>query len=188
MNQNTTPQVPGVMLYRHFYEALSSLEHETVGHLTIALMEYAFFDVEPKLPPEQEVAWAFMKNYVDRDAARYALKVAHRRAAAEKRWEKETGKANASKAPLSKGKTLPGGERCHTECDREGGGAGSPQASLGDSRKKNPSTADAVPLPFTREALEALPQEKKKEEKTFGNIEWMEQHVYRDEKGVIRYR
>ncbi len=98
MNQTTTPQVPGVMLYRHFYEALSSLEHETVGHLTIALMEYAFFDVEPKLPPEQEVAWAFMKNYVDRDAARYALKVAHRRAAAEKRWKKEEGKTAAPKA------------------------------------------------------------------------------------------
>lgn len=96
---NGTTQIPGVMLYRHFYDALSSLDHETVGQLTLALMEYAFFDVAPQLPAELQIAWTFMKNYADLDSQRYTLKVAHRRAAAEKRWAKEEKKSPPVAAP-----------------------------------------------------------------------------------------
>lgn len=96
---NGTTQIPGVMLYRHFYDALSSLDHEAVGQLTLALMEYAFFDVAPQLPAELQIAWTFMKNYADLDSQRYTLKVAHRRAAAEKRWAKTEQKS--AKSPLA---------------------------------------------------------------------------------------
>ena len=172
--QSTTSQVPGVMLYRHCYDAFQGLSLETVGQLTVALMEYAFFAVVPDLPAELQVAWSFLKNYADRDAERYALKVTHRRAAAGKRWEKEAEKEN----------TPTGTQQKRPPCER---GLLS-EAKLGDSKKRIPPSAlTGSHLPLTREALDTAPQEKK-EQQTFGNIEWMEQHVYRDEKGVIRYK
>ena len=175
MNQNSAPQVPGVMLYRHFYDALSSLDHATVGRLTVALMEYAFFDVEPTLSPELEIAWAFMKNYVDRDGARYALKVAHRRAAAEKRWEKGEGTKAPPSPPLAS--TSGGGGRAAA---RSEGACAGPE--------KAPPVSPAASQPPQRWGQETHPPLPKKEQQPFGNIEWMENHVYRDEKGVIRYR
>ena len=90
---------PGVMLYRHFYTALSALDHETVGRLTMALMEYAFFGAEPQLPPALSVAWTFLKNYADRDANNYRHKVTQRRTAAEKRWQEGAGKKTKKPVP-----------------------------------------------------------------------------------------
>ena len=158
MNQNTAPQVPGVMLYRHCYEALSSLEHETVGRLTIALMEYAFFDVEPKLPPEQEIAWAFMKNYVDRDRANYQAKIQRRRDAVEKRWSRE--RVKAAKPEVS------------TDSTSVNGGLRAGRPTTHQEASCNNVGRDAH-----------IPPQNKETEPTYDGL-----YPYRDEKGIIRYK
>ena len=171
MNQNSATQVPGVMLYLSMYDALKDMPKEDIGALVLALMEYALYGVIPDFTGINAMAWNFIRSYADADRKRYEMTVARRRAAAEKRWEK----GEKEKTPTGTQQKRP---PCVKGAPRSGGGL----------TQNNPSVCPSgSPLPFTREALDTAPQEKK-EEKTFGNIEWMENHVYRDEKGVIRYR
>ena len=181
MNQNSAPQIPGVMLYLSVYDALKDMPKEDVGALLLALMEYALYGVIPDFTGINAMAWNFIRSYADADRKRYEMTVARRRAAAEKRWEKGDKKAppspplTSTSAPLAS--TSGGGGRATARSE----GACSGVAAA-------PPVSPAASQPPRRWGQDtALPQEKK-EEQTFGNIEWMENHVYRDEKGVIRYR
>ena len=155
--------------------------------LLLALMEYALYGVSPDFTGINAMAWNFIRSYADADRKRYEMTVARRRAAAEKRWEKEAGKANASKTspspPLASTSAAPwphprGG--CRGEAVTGGAAAKPTQApsvtALGGATSPRGGGKD-----------ESTPSAKK-EEQAFGNIEWMENHVYRDENGVIRYR
>ena len=168
-----TAQIPGIMLYRHLYEALSSLEFEAVGRLTLAMMEYTFFDLEPQIPPELEIAWSFLKNYADRDSARYLEKVRRRRDAAEKRWAKE--KAPIDSVPHSP-LPLPLGEVPRR------GGEGTDKSS--HSLPSQSRSARQLPQGGSQESAPSSEHSPSPEiEPSYDGL-----RPYRDEKGVIRYK
>ena len=81
-----TTHPPGVMLYSHFYDALKALPLDMVGTLTLALMEYNMFGTIPEFNGTLAFAWAFIKDYADRDRKRYEEISSKRRLAATLRW------------------------------------------------------------------------------------------------------
>lgn len=99
MEENTNPQPRGVMLYTNFYDALKDLPDETVGKLLLALMRYTIFGEVPDFDPLTMTAWSFLRNYADNDRKRYAETVERRRAAVEKRWQREKAASPEKKTP-----------------------------------------------------------------------------------------
>lgn len=87
--KSTSP--PGVMLYSYFYDALKRLPLEQVGTLTLALMEYNIFGTVPQFDGTLAFAWAFIKDYADRDRKRYEEIRSKRRLAAAMRWARDHG-------------------------------------------------------------------------------------------------
>ena len=109
---------PGVMLYTGFYESLKTLPDEMVGKLLLALMEYSFLGVVPEFDGALACAWAFLKDYADYDAVRYQRSVERRRAAAEKRWQREKADSPEKKTPSNS--TFPKGISTPTASAHDG--------------------------------------------------------------------
>lgn len=86
---------PGVMLYFDMIDSLQCLSAEEQGELFLAILRYAQSGTQPQLSPASRVLWGLIRARIDRDTAHYYQVVENRRLAAQKRWSKARGDANA---------------------------------------------------------------------------------------------
>ena len=83
-------QQPGVMLYFDVRESIAQLSYAEKGMLLDAILDYGQHRQEPvfegvALP----LIWPFVRKDIHRDSERYEAMRAQRKAAIEKRWQKE---------------------------------------------------------------------------------------------------
>lgn len=79
---------PGVMLYFDIKPGLKHLTLEEKGKLLTAILDYADDGLLPDFDGALGVAWDFIAQRVDADAARYQAKCEQSKAAALSRWGK----------------------------------------------------------------------------------------------------
>lgn len=79
---------PGVMLYFDIKPGLKRLSLEEKGKLLTAILDYAGDGLLPDFDGALGVAWDFIAQRVDADAARYQAKCEQSKAAALSRWGK----------------------------------------------------------------------------------------------------
>lgn len=91
--------LPGVMLYTGFFSAMEKLPDDDLGRLIRALIAYTRSGTEPNFDGALDCVWGFLKDYADYDALRYQRSVERRRAAAEKRWQREKAASPEKKTP-----------------------------------------------------------------------------------------
>lgn len=77
---------PGFMLYLDLREPFGTLADEQVGRLVNAAMNYVAEGTEPEFEGMERIAWMFLRQSLDRDAARYDERCVKASRAARKRW------------------------------------------------------------------------------------------------------
>ena len=83
-------QQPGVMLYFDVRESIAQLSYEEKGMLLDAILDYGQHGREPEFAGGGLCfIWPFVRKDIHRDSERYEAMRAQRKAAIEKRWEKE---------------------------------------------------------------------------------------------------
>ena len=83
-------QQPGVMLYFDVRESIAQLSYEEKGMLLDAILDYGQHGREPEFAGGGLCfIWPFVRRDIHRDSERYEAMRAQRKAAIEKRWEKE---------------------------------------------------------------------------------------------------
>lgn len=83
-------QQPGVMLYFDVRDSIAQLTYEEKGMLLDAILDYGQKQQEPDFPERTlTLIWPFVRKDIHRDSERYEAMRAQRKAAVEKRWEKE---------------------------------------------------------------------------------------------------
>ena len=83
-------QQPGVMLYFDVRESIAQLSYEEKGMLLDAILDYGQHGREPEFAGGGLCfIWPFDRKDIHRDSERYEAMRAQRKAAIEKRWEKE---------------------------------------------------------------------------------------------------
>ena len=83
-------QQPGVMLYFDVRDAIAQLSYEEKGRLLDAILDYGQHGQEPQFAGGGLCfIWPFVRRDIHRDSERYEAMRAQRKAAVEKRWEKE---------------------------------------------------------------------------------------------------
>lgn len=83
-------QQPGVMLYFDVRDSIAQLTYEEKGMLLDAILDYGQKQQEPVFPERTlTLIWPFVRKDIHRDSERYEAMRAQRKAAVEKRWEKE---------------------------------------------------------------------------------------------------
>jgi len=83
-------QQPGVMLYFDVRESIAQLSYEEKGMLLDAILDYGQHGREPEFAGGGLCfIWPFVRRDIHRDSERYEALRAQRKAAIEKRWEKE---------------------------------------------------------------------------------------------------
>lgn len=84
------------ILYTSYYDILEELTDEQFGQLMRALFVYAREGEAPQLPVAIKMAFAFIRDDMDRNAAKYEKKCARLRENIQKRWAKEKNQSNSS--------------------------------------------------------------------------------------------
>ena len=83
-------QQPGGMLYFDVRESIAQLSYEEKGMLLDAILDYGQKRQEPDFADRTlTLIWPFVRKDIHRDSERYEAMRAQRKAAIEKRWEKE---------------------------------------------------------------------------------------------------
>ena len=84
------------ILYTSDYQLIEGLTDEQLGQLTRALFIYARDGEVINLEPVVRMAFVFIKDKIDRNAAKYQRKCERLRANAKKRWDEKQKQADAS--------------------------------------------------------------------------------------------
>ena len=83
-------QQPGVMLYFDVRESIAQLSYAEKGMLLDAILDYGQHRQEPTFDGVAlPLIWPFVRKDIHRDSERYEAMRAQRKAAIEKRWQKE---------------------------------------------------------------------------------------------------
>lgn len=83
-------QQPGVMLYFDVRESIAQLSYAEKGMLLDAILDYGQHRQEPTFDGVAlPLIWPFVRKDIHRDSERYEAMRAQRKAAADKRWQKE---------------------------------------------------------------------------------------------------
>ena len=84
------------ILYTSDYQLIEGLTDAQMGQLTRALFIYVRDGEQIQLEPVVRMAFVFIKDKIDRNAAKYQRKCERLRANAKKRWDEKQKQANAS--------------------------------------------------------------------------------------------
>ena len=81
---------PGVMLYFDVRDSIAQLSYEEKGRLLDAILDYGQHRQEPMFDGVAlPLIWPFVRKDIHRDSERYEAMRAQRKAAADRRWQRE---------------------------------------------------------------------------------------------------